>query len=230
MIKQITVLLVDNEEVFREGLAKLLKEERNIAIVLQCHSGNEAIRKSKESSPDVVLIDSEISECDALDAVREIARHSLLTKVALISRPETGLNPVDVLKAGGRGCLAKNISINDLIKSIDLISSGRIIVSPLFAEKFLQEVSTERDGDDREDAEKESVLSEREMEIVRLVTRGATNKEIASELFIAENTVKVHVKNILDKLELRNRQQVAAYAVLQNWVTSSSDIEEDSNT
>lgn len=223
--KRIRVLLVDNEEVFREGLSRLLKEESGIEIVSLCQSGSEAIGKSQETRPDVVLVDSQISNGNVLEVVQLIARSLPETKVAVISRTETGLNSMDVLKAGGRALLSKSISVDDLIKSLGLISSGRIIISPLFAEEFLQNVASVEGASEKEDNRTDSILSEREMEIARLIARGATNKEIAAELFIAENTVKVHVKNILDKLDLKNRQQVAVYAVLQNWVSNHSDEE-----
>ena len=130
---------------------------------------------------------------------------------------------MNLLKAGARACLAKNISANDLIKSIELISSGRIIISPLFAEAFLGEVTSAEKADGSSASDKETVLSQREMETVTLIAEGNTNKEIARKLYIAENTVKAHVKNALHKLELRNRQQLVAYAVLQKWVTTSGE-------
>jgi DNA-binding NarL/FixJ family response regulator len=224
----IRVLLVDNEEVFRVGLAKLLKEQPHIEVVHQCGSGKEAIEKSKETKPDVILMNSQISDYDVLQAVKELRKLSPEVKVAMLTRPEVGPNPLHVLKAGARACLSKSISTNDLVRSIELISSGRIIVSPLFAEKFLDEIASAEKAEDTKDAPAESRLSAREMEVVRLIVEGSTNKEIAQKLLIAENTVKVHVKNILNKLELRNRQQLVAYAVLQNWVTAAAaGLEED---
>jgi DNA-binding NarL/FixJ family response regulator len=217
-METIRVLLVDNEEVFRQGLAKLLNDQPHIEVIYQCGDASEALKKSKEARPDVILIDSKTPEPNVADAVREIMRSSPDAKVAVVSRSGAEPGLLDVMKAGARACLAKSISAADLIKSVELISSGRIIISPVFAEAFLREIVCATDVDDKGGSKSEAGLSEREIEIVKLVTQGATNKEIARALFIAENTVKVHVKNILSKLELRNRQQLVAYAVLRNWV------------
>jgi DNA-binding NarL/FixJ family response regulator len=225
----IRVMLVDNEAVFREGLNKLLKEQPHIQVVYQCGDGKEAIEKSMETRPDVILMDSQIPEHDVLETVKKIKGNTPDIKVAIITRLGIGPNPVHILKAGARACLAKNISPLDLIKSIELISSGRIIISPLFADEFLNEMNSAENTDNTKPAEAKCALTDRELEIVVLIAEGNTNKEIASKLFIAENTVKVHVKNILNKLELRNRQQLAAYAVLQNWVTNTVQEKEDNS-
>ncbi len=228
-MEPIRVLLVDNEEVFREGLAKLLKDQPHIEVVYQCDSSNEAIEKSRETKPDIILMSSQVSDYDTVKAIKEIRERSPEVKVAMITRPGEGLTPLHILKAGARACLAKGISAADLVKSIELISSGRIIVSPVFAEKFLDEIVSAEKADSVKAVETKSILSTREIEIVRLITEGATNREIAQRLFIAENTVKVHVKNILKKLEFRNRQQLVAYAVLQNWVTIPAATQEEAS-
>jgi DNA-binding NarL/FixJ family response regulator len=216
----IRVLLADNEEVFRQGLLKLLKEQPHIEVICECGTSKEAIDKSKETKPDVVLLDTQIMGRGAEETIRQIREASPDVKVAIIARPGTEVITSDLMKAGARAILAKNISSVDLIKSIDLVSSGRLIISPLFAEKFITEIMSSRDNENKKDAKVESEISARELEIVRLIAEGRTNKEIASSLFIAENTVKVHVKNMLNKLELRNRQQLVVYAVLKNWVTA----------
>jgi DNA-binding NarL/FixJ family response regulator len=121
--------------------------------------------------------------------------------------------------------LAKNNSTGDLIKSLELISSGRIIISPLFAERFLEDLAAKNEEPAALESKPASILSERELDIARLISQGATNREIASELFIAENTVKVHVKNILAKLELKNRQQLAVYAAMKEWIKINPETE-----
>jgi DNA-binding NarL/FixJ family response regulator len=219
-VEPIKVLLVDNEEVFREGLAKLMSEQAHIELVYHCAGRTEAIEKGMKTNPDVILVSSQISDGDSLETIKEMKDRSPGAKVVMITRPGEELNPLNVLKSGARAYLAKNISATDLVKSIELISSGRIIISPVFAEKFITEISSAEKDDKAKTLLTKSALSEREMEIVKLIAEGNTNKEIAQKLFIAENTVKVHVKNILNKLELRNRQQLVTYAVLQNWVTA----------
>ncbi|OGO39714.1 MAG: hypothetical protein A2147_05910 [Chloroflexi bacterium RBG_16_57_8] len=215
----IKVLLVDNEEVFREGLARLIDGQPNMDVVHQCAERTEAVLKASETKPDVVLIDSRTSESDIGNLVSEIMKASPDSKVALFARTGDEIAFVDTMKAGARACLAKNISAADLVKSIELVSSGRIIISPAFADKFLQQMGTGTSEEAKADTQVQGAISERELEVVRLVASGASNKEIAADLVIAENTVKVHLKNIMNKLELRNRQQLVAYAVLRNWVT-----------
>jgi DNA-binding NarL/FixJ family response regulator len=221
-MEPIKVLLVDNEEVFREGLAKLMNDQSHIDLVYHCSSRKEAIEEGLKSNPDVIIISSQISDGDSLETIKEMKKHSPGAKFAIITRPGEEFNPVNALKSGARAYLAKNISASDLVKSIELISSGRIIISPVFAEKFITEIASAEKDDKTKALEPRSELSEREMEIVKLIAQGNTNKEIAQKLYIAENTVKVHVKNILSKMELRNRQQLVTYAVLQNWVTAIS--------
>jgi two-component system, NarL family, nitrate/nitrite response regulator NarL len=225
LMEPIKLAIVDSEEVFREGIAKLLKDQAKMEIVFQGSSSQEAIEKCNRTKPDMVLIDSHIAGVDALQAVKDIKANSPEIKVVMLSRSDSGKNALDFMKAGARAFLAKNISGGDLIKSIELISSGRIIISPLFAEKFLEDISSSTDEKYSGESVLPSVLSEREMEIALLIAKGDTNKEIAEKLFITENTAKVHVKNILHKLELKNRQQLAVYAVVKEWVMGNPDSE-----
>jgi len=126
------------------------------------------------------------------------------------------------IEAGATGYLLKDMKIGDLVESIDLIGKGEIVVPPSLAGKLVRKVTSTKE----KEAEVKDILSQRETEILKLLVRGATNKEIAEALFIAENTAKVHLKNILGKLQLRNRQQAAAYAVKQGLVTEIRDTEE----
>jgi DNA-binding NarL/FixJ family response regulator len=221
-MEPIKLIIIDSEEVFREGVAKLLLEQTSIDVVYRGGPGKHAIEKCTETKPDLVLIDSHIADYDAFQTVREIRSGSPDSKVVILSRPDSGKNPVDFMKIGARAFLSKNISVKDLIKSIDLISSGRIIISPSFAENFLEELRS-KPGPDAKTPEPSAGISPRELEIALLVAEGATNKEIADKLFITENTAKVHVKNILNKLELKNRQQLAVYAVMKEWVKTNSE-------
>jgi DNA-binding NarL/FixJ family response regulator len=225
----IKLIIVDSEEVFREGIARLLQEQAKMEIVFHGSSSQEAIKRCNKTKPDIMLIDSHVPDCDALQAVKEIKECSPEVKIVMLSRADSGKNPLDFMKAGARAVLAKNISISDLVKSLELISSGRIIISPLFAEKFLEDLSAKPDEELTKGSVTESILSERELEIAKIIAEGATNKEIAEKLFITENTAKVHVKNILNKLELKNRQQLAVYAVMKEWVKSNPDTDNKEN-
>jgi len=215
-MEQIKVLLADDKEVFREGLARLLEEEESIKVVSQCVNGKQTIEKVREIKPDVVLIDSSISECDSSEVVREIKEESPEVRIAMLTDCENEEELFSAIESGATGYLLKDTKVGELVKSIELIGNGEVVVSPPLSEKLVGKFASMRK---REAESGPAGLTEREIEIVRLLAQGATNKEMAEKLFIARNTVKVHLKNILEKLQLRNRQQLVAYAVQEGLVT-----------
>ncbi len=227
-MEEIKVLLVDDKELFREGLAKLLKSQPGIGVVCQCDNGLRAVEKARETQPDVVLIDIHLPGpgCDGLEATQHINESLPNTKVAILTDSEDEERLFSALKAGAKGYLLKNIGVDGLMKSIDLIAKGEVIVSPPLSRKLLNEFTSMKEEKDARKAESKNVLSNRETQILKLVAQGDTNKEIAARLIVAENTVKVHMKNILEKLELRNKQQAAVYAVQQGLVISTEDTKE----
>jgi DNA-binding NarL/FixJ family response regulator len=213
------VLLADDKEVFREGLAKLLEDTEHIEVVSRCSNGKQAIEKVKETMPDVVLIDYNISDCDSNEATREIKGSFPQVKVAMLSDFENEQELFSAIESGATGYLLKDMKVDDLVRSVDLIGKGEVIVSPPLGEKLVGKFSSMR----QKETKHQTGLTQQELEIVKLLAKGATNKDLAEKLFITENTVKVHLKNILVKLGLRNRQQVAAYAVQQGLVTEITD-------
>jgi len=224
-MEKIKLVIVDSEEVFREGITRLLQEQAHMDVVYHGSSGKDAVANCNRNNPDVVMIDSHGAEYDALEVVKEIKSCRPDTKIVIISRPDNPNDQIEFMKSGARAFLAKNISARDLVKSIELVSSGRIVSSPHFAEKFIAEIAQKRDEGVIKESPSSAPISERELEITRLIAQGATNREIAEKLCITENTTKVHVKNILSKLELKNRQQLAVYAVMKEWVKSNPDAE-----
>ena len=221
-MEQVKVLLADKKEIFREGLARLLQEQEQIEVVFQCSNGKEAIKEAGDSEPDVVLMDTNISDCGSKEATEQINKSSPGVKVAMLTDSEDEEDLFSAIEAGATGYLLKDMEVGDLVKSIDLIGKGEIVVSLPLVGKLVRKVTL------KTKAEVKDGLSEREVEILKLLVGGNTNKEIAETLFITENTVKVHMKNILGKLQLRNRQQAAAYAVKQGLVTEIRDTEEKS--
>jgi DNA-binding NarL/FixJ family response regulator len=209
----IKIALVDSEEIFLEGLAEVLRKSLPTNVVLIVHSVNEIVDSSQNSEiPDVVLIGEDTSFPDVLESVKKARELLPASNVATILHPEQNADPVEILKSGAVGCLSKNVSIDDLVSSIRLISTGRIVVSPRFKDRFFKGISPEeRDAGPRKD-----ILSDREIEISLLVSQGKTNKEISELLIVTENTVKAHLRNILSKLHFKNRQQLVAYTVLKN--------------
>jgi len=211
MNSKIKVLLADDNELFREGLARLLEESGGITVVSKCDSGDEVLSRAKSYRPDLVLTKIGLPGCEGMEATKWITEHMPRTKVVVLTDSENEQDMFAAIKAGAKGYLLKNTALEDLVRSIELLARGGLIVSGHLAERLLDEFSSLYGRNSKIDGEIK--LTEREREIVELVAGGATNKEIGETLFIAENTVKVHMKNILEKLQLRNKQQVAAYAV-----------------
>ncbi|MFO8143905.1 MAG: response regulator transcription factor [Dehalococcoidales bacterium] len=206
--EKIRVLLIDDKEVFREGLARILHEQSNVEIVYQS-SGIGSLERIEEIRPQMVLISDTISQHDCKELVEQIIDRAPQTKIAMLtsSRSEEGL--YNAMEAGASGYLLKDMKLEDLLNSISLLADGEVVVSKPLAHKLV-----EKFGDLRNSSPYNAEgISEREIEILKLLGKGATNSELAETLFITENTAKVHVKNILEKLQLKNRQQAAAYAV-----------------
>ncbi len=210
--KQIKVILADSQELFREGLCKLLEARPHIKVVCQCDIGPEVIEKVLQIRPDVVLMGSRISDGDGVEMAHTIIQRLPEVKVALLTDSDNGEELFSAFKAGVTGYLMSNTGVEELVKSVELIARGDIVVSPLLAGKLLMELALVN-GKRRREFTLDNHLSEREREILKYVVRGSTNKEIAEILIITENTAKVHMKNILEKLQLRNKQQAAAWAV-----------------
>lgn len=211
---QLKVLLADDKEVFREGLARLLEEQEHIEVVSRCSNGKQAIKGVKEKKPDVVLIDNNISDCGSKEATREIKELFPKVQVVLLTDSENEQELFSAIESGATGYLLKDMKVDDLIKSVDLIGKGEVVVSPPLGEKLFGKFASMR----QKEPELQIGLTQQELEIVKLLAKGATNKEIAETLFVTENTAKVHLKNILGKLGLRNRQQITAYAAQQGLV------------
>jgi len=213
-MEQIKVLLADDKEMFREGLARLLNEQEHIEVVSQCSNSNEAIEKVKETKPDVVLMDTDISECDDTKAIRQMNESAPEVKVVVLTDSKREGDLFSAIEAGATGYLLKDMKVRELVESIDLIGKGDVVVSPPLARKLIRKVTSTG----AIEAGTKDIPSAREIEILKLLVKGAPNKEIAEALFITENTVKAHMKHILEKLKLRNRQQAVAYAVEEGLV------------
>ena len=219
---QLKVLLADEKEVFREGLARLLREQGHIEVVSQCSNGKQVLKGVEETGPDVVLIDTNILDYDSNKTTREIKKSSPEVQVAMLTDCENEQELFSAIESGATGYLLKDMKVDDLVKSVDLIGKGEVIVSSPLGERLVGKFASMR----QKEPERQTGLTKQELEIVKLLAKGATNKEIAETLFVTENTAKVHLKNILRKLELRNRQQVVAYAVQQGLATEIIDIKE----
>jgi DNA-binding NarL/FixJ family response regulator len=213
LAEPIRVLVVDDHALFRRGLEMVLAQEQDIDVVGEAADGGEALEMAQELLPDVILMDVRmprrggIEACSAIKGVIPSVRIVMLT----ISDEEADL--FEAVKAGASGYLLKEISIDEVATAIRAVAGGQSLLSPSMASKLLSEFATMA----RRGKEAEQVplprLTERELEVLKLVARGLNNRDIAKELFISENTVKNHIRNILEKLQLHSRMEAVVYAV-----------------
>ena len=204
-------LLVDDHDLFRTGLRTLL-EEQDVEIVGEAVNGDEAVRLVEEHAPDVVLMDLEMPGKRGIDATREIAAVAPLTRVVVLTISDQDADVMDAVIAGACGYLLKDATIQELLRGIAAASRGESLISPSIAAKVLQRVRAT--SPDVEAAEMlMAQLSDRELQVLKLIANGKDNAQIAGELFISAKTVKNHISNILLKLSIENRIQAAVYAV-----------------
>ena len=209
------ILIVDKREIFREGLARLLLSQPGIEVARGCALNDGCIEKAKLLLPDVIIIDVELKG-DSTEMVLGLLEIRPEAKVLVLTHSEKSSDLFATLKAGASGYLTKDVSTNDLMKAISIISEGGIIISPPMASKMLREFTVPGPEGQALSTEHELELSNREEEVLGLISKGATNKTIAESLFIAENTVKVHLRNIMEKLHVKSRLQVALMARERN--------------
>ena len=199
----VRVLIADDHSVVRKGLRVFLELDKELLIVGEAADGAEALRMARDLRPDVVLMDLLMPVMDGVTATGTIRRELPETEVlALTSVLEEGL-VVQAVQAGAIGYLLKDTDAPKLRQAIKAAAAGEVQLSPAAAAMLMHKVKAPRSPE---------TLSERETEVLRLVARGLSNKEIASQLFISETTVKTHVKNIMQKLDVPSRTQAALYA------------------
>ncbi|MFQ5997419.1 MAG: response regulator [Dehalococcoidales bacterium] len=215
----VKLLLVDDHPLFRRGIATALANQENLEIVAEAADGLEAIEKAEEVVPDVILMDLNMPRCSGLEATQALQTKMPQVNILVLTVSDNEADLFAAIKFGATGYILKNTEPEELIQAIFHIAQGGVIISPIMASKLLTEFKGLETGAEKKPAqEAEANLSPREDEVLRLVAQGATNKEIADSLFISENTVKTHLRNIMDKLHLANRSQAAAYAVKKGLV------------
>ncbi len=203
------VMLVDDHPLVRNGIASLLNAAGH-EVVAEVGSGQEAIEALIDATPDLVLMDIRMPGMSGLEVTRVIkARHSD-TKVVMLTVSDDEQDLFEAVKSGAHGYLLKDLEAADFFDALDVIQRGEAVLPTRLAGKLLDEFRSQsvHVGEAPED----HPLSSREQEILALVAQGLTNREVAEKSFISENTVKFHMKNILDKLHLQNRSQVVAWA------------------
>ena len=216
------ILLVDDHVLFRKGLAALLESQANIKVIGEASNGLEAIQAAQELQPDLIMMDIKMPKCDGLQATRSIKQIMPDVKIVMLTASDDDQYLFEAIKIGAQGYLLKDLELYQLLDLLDSISKGGAILSGAMATKIFMEFSRgNQNGHQNDDSGEE--LTEREVVILKHVAQGMMNKEIAKILDISENTVKIHLRNILGKLHLKNRIQAAVYAVRQGITVSNSD-------
>ncbi|MGQ0604892.1 MAG: response regulator [Anaerolineales bacterium] len=204
----ITVLIVDDHAVVRQGVRASLEARPQFAVVGEAESGAEAVRRATEVVPDVVLMDLLMEGMDGVEATRQIKRLSPRTQVVVLTSHHDDDHIFPALRAGAISYLLKSVKMEELAEAVQRAARGEATLHPRVAARVIQEVQGSREKSVNPFAE----LTDREMEILKLIASGLSNSEIMAKLVISENTVKGHVSNILSKLHLADRTQAAVFA------------------
>jgi len=222
-MERIKVLMADAREIFREGLAKLLEGQPALKVVGTCATGLEAIEKVRQFKPDVVLLDTEISQCDYLETLHRCHELMPRARFIILTHSIQEVDLVSAIAAGASAFLSKDIKLEELVRDITRVYSGNVIISSPLAARMIEEFKRLEERRKTEKKEELLGLSKRELQVLSLVAEGESNKKIAEALWISENTVKVHLSNILEKLQVNTRQQAAIIALGKGAVSRKPD-------
>jgi NarL family two-component system response regulator LiaR len=214
-------LIADDHPVVRTGIRHLLETESGIELVGEAANGREAVNAVNQSHPDVILLDLVMPELDGTGAIREIKAQNPGVRILVLTTFASDDKLYPAIKAGAMGYLLKDTEPEDLVRAIEQVHRGEYPLSPAIAQKVLREIARRAEEPLTSDP-----LTAREVEVLGLIARGLTNRQIADQLVISEATVRTHVGNILGKLHLATRTQAALYA-LREGLASLYDSEEE---
>ncbi|MFP5347140.1 MAG: response regulator [Actinomycetes bacterium] len=209
----IRVLVADDHVLYRRGLEMVLAAEPDIEIVGEAEDGSEAIARAEELLPDVVLMDIRMPRRTGIEACSRIKEAVPSTKIVILTISDEESDLFQAVRAGANGYLLKDVPAEEIADGIRAVAGGQSLISPSMASALLTEFAALSRRDETRAQLPAPRLTERELQVLRLVARGMANRDIASELFISENTVKNHVRNILEKLQLHSRMEAVMYAV-----------------
>ena len=207
------VLIVDDQALFRRGLQLVLAGQEQIEVVAEAADGKEAVDKARQLAPDVVLMDVRMPIMSGTEAARRIRSDLPSTRILMLTASEDEGDLFDAVKAGANGYMLKDVSVDEVADAIRAVGRGQSLISPSMASKLLEEFGALARRAETKARLPAPSLTARELEILRLVAKAMSNREIGAALFISENTVKNHVRNILEKLHLHNRMEAVMYAM-----------------
>jgi DNA-binding NarL/FixJ family response regulator len=219
----IRLLIVDDHQLMRDGLVRLLSLEPEIELLGTACDGAEAVRRVAEHQPDLVLMDIRMPEKSGIQATREIKAAYPNVKVILLTMHDEDDYVFEGMGAGASGYLLKDCSRDELISSIHRVHAGQVEMTPSVTRKIVQEFATLHQGKrEKPQSASPEELSRREMDVLNLVVKGCSNRQIAQQLYIDETTVKTHLHRIFEKLNVRDRTQAAILAMQKGWCQPSN--------
>jgi DNA-binding NarL/FixJ family response regulator len=219
----IRTLIVDDHALFRRGLEMVLDAEPDIELGGQASDGAEAVQKAGEILPDVVLMDIRMPRSNGIEACRAMKEVVPSAKIIILTISDEEEDLFEAIRAGASGYLLKDIPLDEVAETVRAVHGGQSLINPSMAAKLLTEFASlaRRDEEERSQQVPAPQLTEREMQVLKLVARGMNNRDIAKELFISENTVKNHVRNILEKLQIHSRMEAVMVAVREKLIEFS---------
>jgi len=214
----IRVLIADDHALFRRGLRTVLELDGDIVVVDEADDGFAAVERAEAHVPDVVLMDVRMPRCGGIEACQAIKERVPSARIVMLTMSDEESDLFEAVRAGANGYVLKDVPGDEIAAGIRAVQGGDSLISPSMASKLLAEFAQMRRRGQQMVADHLPRLTDREGEVLALVARGLGNREIGKELFISENTVKSHVRNILEKLQLHTRMEAAMYAVRQNLI------------
>jgi DNA-binding NarL/FixJ family response regulator len=214
--ESIRVLVADDHALFRQALRAVLGDEEGVELVGEAGDGEEAVRMATDLAPDVILMDIHMPKLQGIDAAREISAALPSTKIVMLTVSDEQDDVFDAIKAGASGYLLKEVDPGEIANAVREIHAGHSLLSPAVASKLVTEFAAmSKRADDRA---VRPTLTKRELEVLTLAADGLTNRQIGRRLGISENTVKNHIRNVLEKLHLHTRMEAVLYAVREELI------------
>jgi len=224
-MEKIRILLADDHVLVRQGTRELLEREPDMQVVAEAGDGEEAVRLAVRERPDVVVMDVSMPRLNGIEATRQIKGLHPVTAVLVLTAYDDDEYVFALLKAGAAGYLLKDVPVHELTKAIRAVHAGESVLHPVVARKVINRFAQPA----REQAEEgaSTLLTEREMEVLRLAAKGMTNQEIASALVISVRTVQVHLSHVFGKLGVGSRTEAVLHALRKGWLTLEETVQED---